>query len=85
MLLKAKRWAKVMIGVFSLLFLSLLLQSIFLPFDTTTEPTDMKMLRSYSDRKKLIIREYQNAKTNAIIHDTVLVKDIFIFRQLLKK
>ncbi len=53
------------------------------PFDTTTEPVDVSILKTYDSGSKLIIREYKNVKTNEIIHDTVLVKDNFIFRQII--
>lgn len=50
------------------------------PIDTTTHPTDIKIL-NYDDRgNKLVVRDYLNTKTNHKIRDTVLVKDYFIFR-----
>jgi hypothetical protein len=52
------------------------------PIDTTTDPVDVKTLWSSGDNRKLVVREYQNAKTNATIRDTVLVKDILIFRHV---
>ena len=68
----------------SLFFIYLILVTIteIYPMDTTTEPVDIKTLRIENDKRKLIVRQYENAKTNRIIHDTVLVKDIFIFRRI---
>ena len=73
------------IGVI-LLFFSLF-NSFFelYPIDTTTEPIDLAVLRVDSDGKKLISRQYKNAKTNRLLQDTVLVKDYFIFRTFIEK
>lgn len=53
------------------------------PIDTTTEPYDKSILKQFPDGSKLVAREYKNAKTNREIKDTVLVKDVFIFRKIL--
>jgi hypothetical protein len=53
----------------------------FHPIDTYTLPVDKSTLSIFPDGKKLIVRQYKNAKTNRQIQDTVLVKDVFIFRQ----
>jgi len=54
------------------------------PIDTTTQPRDIAVLRTNKDGSKLIVRERINAKTNGIIRDTALVKDNFIFRQVIE-
>jgi ABC-type transport system involved in multi-copper enzyme maturation permease subunit len=54
------------------------------PIETTTEPVDVIVLRRDKNGIKLIVREYKNAKTNRIIQDTVLVKDYFIFREIIE-
>lgn len=54
------------------------------PIDTTTQPHDISVLRTNEDGSKLVARERINAKTNGIIRDTVLVKDNFIFRQIIE-
>jgi len=68
-----------------LIFFGVLSCSEIYPIDTTTEPVDIKTIQTYTDGKKLVARQYENAKTNAVIKDTVLVKDIFIFRQVYDK
>lgn len=73
-------------------FLGVLLLLIFFinscaeiyPIDTTTQPKDISVLKIYEDSSKLVIRERINSKTNRIIRDTVLVKDNYIFRQIIK-
>lgn len=54
------------------------------PIDTTTKPIDVSILHINPDGTKLIVRERKNAKTNRVILDTVLVKDNFVFRQILE-
>lgn len=53
------------------------------PLDTTTQPKDIAVIQRGEDRRKLIVRERMNVKTNTIINDTVWVQDNFIFRQIL--
>ncbi len=54
------------------------------PIDTTTLPIDINTIEKLGTDKKRIIREYKNAKTNEKIIDTVIVKDIYIFRKICK-
>ena len=71
--------------IVTLLFLCLLHAYFQIhPIDTTTEPVDKALLRTDEKGNKLVAREYKNAKTNGVIQDTVLVKDFFIFRQIIK-
>jgi hypothetical protein len=51
------------------------------PIDTITQPNDLKTIQTYNDGKKLVVRQYKNAKTNVEIQDTVLVRDVFLFRR----
>jgi hypothetical protein len=55
------------------------------PIDTKTEPYDKTVLSRFTKGQKLIVREYQNAKTNGKIEDTVLVQDVFVFRKIFKR
>ncbi|MBP6127766.1 hypothetical protein [Flavobacterium sp.] len=68
------------------LFLILFINSCaeIYPIDTTTQPQDISVLQTNEDGSKLVVRERINAKTNGIIRDTVLVKDNFIFRQVIE-
>jgi hypothetical protein len=84
LLFRPASWLKSsMIVVFSLLFGMLSCSEIF-PFDTTTHPVDIQTLKTFDSGKKLVVRKYENAKTGWIIQDTVLVKDVFIFRRIYK-
>ena len=85
LLFRAASWLTISLGVIFLIFFGVLSWSEIYPIDTTTEPVDIKTIQIYTDGKKLIARQYKNAKTNAVIKDTVLVKDIFIFRQVYDK
>jgi hypothetical protein len=84
LLLRPKRWISVVAGIFFIAFLVSTLQSKISPIDTLTEPIDVATLSTYPDGRKVIIREFTNAKTNGVIRDTVLVKDMFIFRRIYK-
>ncbi len=81
---KATKTLTIPLGV--LLFLILFINSCaeIYPIDTTTQPQDISVLQTNDDGGKLVVRERINAKTNGIIRDTVLVKDNFIFRQVLE-
>lgn len=81
---KPKSSATIALGLIALLLFSVLTYFEFNPIDTTTKPTDIKTISIQADGKKLIVRQYKNAKTNAKIVDTVLVKDVYIFRQIFK-
>lgn len=85
LLFRAASWLTSSLGVIFLIFLGLLSYSEFYPIDTTTEPVDIKTVQTYTDGKKLVARQYENAKTNVIIEDTVLVEDVFIFRRIYDK
>lgn len=81
---KVYKTLTILLGV--ILLLIFLLGSILTiyPIDTTTAPIDITVLQTYEDGSKLIIREKINAKTNGTIRDTVLVKDLLIFRKILQ-
>lgn len=83
-LFKATKALTIPLGV--ILFLIFFINSCaeIYPIDTTTQPQDISVLQTNEDGSKLIVRERINAKTNGIIRDTVLVKDNFIFRQIIK-
>jgi len=85
LLFRAASWLTISLGLIFLIFFGVLSCSEIYPIDTTTEPVDIKTIQTYTDGKKLVARQYENAKTNAVIKDTVLVKDIFIFRQVYDK
>ena len=82
--LKASKMLTIPLGV--ILFSIFLINSYvdIYPIDTTTQPKDVSVLQICKNGNKLTVREYKNAKTNAIIKDTVLVKDKFIFRQIIE-
>ena len=82
LLFKASSWLTVPWGIllFSFLFINSCIE--IYPIDTTTQPIDIATLRIDKNGKKLIVRERINAKTNSPIRDTVLVKDVFIFRTI---
>lgn len=54
------------------------------PIETLTEPVDIGVLREENNGTKWVVRKYENAKTHQDIQDTVLVKDFFIFREIIK-
>ena len=85
LLFRAASWLTIPLGIIFLIFFGVLSCSEIYPIDTTTEIVDIKTIQTYTDGKKLVSRQYENAKTNAVIKDTVLVKDIFIFRQVFDK
>ena len=85
LLFRAASWLTISLGITFLIFFGVLYCSEIYPIDTTTEIVDIKTIQTYTDGKKLVSRQYENAKTNAVIKDTVLVKDIFIFRQVFDK
>ncbi len=68
--------------IFAFAFVILAYGEIY-PIDTTTEPIDVRTLEKHNNGDNLIVREYQNAKTGRIIHDTVKVHDYFIFRKFI--
>ena len=84
-LFKAPRGLRVFLGItFSLFFLGTAYSEIN-PIDTTTEPVDIQLLSTFSNNKKLIVRHRINGKTNSEILDTVVVKDVGIFRRVYPK
>jgi hypothetical protein len=85
LLFKAKKWVTIPWGLLLFTFLFINSCGEIYPIDTTTEPMDIATLQSDKDGNKLIVREYTNAKTDVQIRDTVLVKDIFIFRQFIER
>ena len=82
---RANRFVTAPVGLVLFLFLTINSCSEIYPIDTTTEPIDIALLYKDEIGNKLIAREYKNAKTNATIRDTVLVKDYFLFRELIDK
>lgn len=81
LLFKINKWLLVPWGILLLSFLIINSVSEIRSIDTTKEPTDLEILQIDKTGKKLVVREYTNAKKNELIQDTVLVKDFFIFRQ----
>lgn len=75
------QWLTIYVGIF--LFIMFMISALITiyPIDTHREPYDIAILKKYADGKKLIVREYKSSKTNKVIHDTLLVKDIGIFRR----
>jgi uncharacterized membrane protein YeiB len=82
---KPKSALTILIGIISLLIFMLLVLFKINPIDTTTQPVDFAIIKRFPNETKLISRQYENAKTTQKIIDTVLVKDIFIFRKILKE
>ncbi len=75
------QWLTIYVGIFLfIMFMVSTLITIY-PIDTHSEPYDIATLGKYADGKKLIVREYKSSKTNRVIHDTLLVKDIGVFRR----
>jgi hypothetical protein len=84
-LFKANKMLTIPLGILLFLIFIIISYSEIYPIDTTTQPVDISILKTFDNGNKLIVREYKNAKTNQIIQDTVLVKDTFIFRQIIEK
>jgi hypothetical protein len=84
LLFKANSIVTVPLGILLFLFFFVNSCSEIYPVDTTTEAVDIGVLGTYENGNKLIARRYKNVKTHRIIEDTVLVKDYFIFRQLIE-
>ncbi len=82
MLFNARKWILIPWGIILSIFLIISAYGEIKPIDTTTEPKDIEVYKTFSDGKKLVIREYENEKTGSVIHDTVLVKDCLIFRRI---
>jgi hypothetical protein len=83
LLFKVGKDLRAILGIFIFSFFFINSCSEIFPIDTTTEPVDIATLNTDKNGNKLIIREYKNVKTNEEIRDTVLVKDFFIFRELI--
>lgn len=52
------------------------------PLDTMTERFDKAILKKFPTGQKVMIRKYKNAKANQPHNDTVLVRDIWIYRKI---
>lgn len=85
LLFRVNAGLKIVLGILFILLLGILSCSEVYPIDTTTEPVDKMVLQTFGDGRKIVVRQYENAKTNAKIQDTILVRDIFIFRRLYEK
>ena len=83
-LLKASKILTIPLGVILFTFFIINSYAEIYPIDTTTEPRDISVLQRYENDSKLVVREYKNAKTNVLIKDTVVVRDKFIFRQIIE-
>ena len=83
-LCKANKILTILLGIILFFFFFINSCAEIYPIDTTTEPEDVSVLQTFENGNKMIAREYKNAKTNQIIKDTVLVKDKFIFRQIIE-
>ena len=82
LLLKVNKWLTIPLGIILSIFFVVNTLAEIRPIDTTSEPTDMTVLNTDSIGRKTIVRKYINAKTNRTIQDTVLVKDVLIFRYI---
>lgn len=81
---KMTSWLKHIAGPLFIIAFGVFSCSEIYPIDTTTKPEDVAILQILDNGRKKVIREYQNSKTNRLIRDTVLVKDVFIFRHIYK-
>jgi len=84
LLFNVNRSVTVALGIPLFLFFFINSCSEIYPIDTTTQPVDIGVLQTNENGNKMIARRYKNVKTNRIIQDTVLVKDYFIFRQIIE-
>ena len=85
LLVKVNKYIIISISViFTFAFIIMAWGEIY-PIDTTTEPVDTYTIATDSKGQRLIIREYENAKTGSIIYDTVKVHDYFIFRKFVDR
>jgi hypothetical protein len=82
---KPKSALTILIGIISSLVFFLLAFFEINPIDTTTQPIDISILKILPNKTKLICRQYENIKTTHQIVDTVLVKDISIFRKIIRE
>lgn len=82
---KPKSALTILIGIISSLIFLLLAFFEINPIDTITQPIDISILKTFPNETKLISRQYENAKTTHQIVDTVLVKDISIFRKIIRE
>lgn len=72
---------------FYFLILALTIVSTYLnfkPIDTYETPKDYKVLDVNNQDEKLIIQSKYSLKNDRIKHDTILVRDYFIFRKIIK-
>ncbi len=83
-LVRAPRLLNIFFGIVMFLLFCVASCATIFPVDTTSQPKDKVLLSSYADGRKKIIREFRNARAGAPVYDTVLVKDILIFRRLYK-
>ncbi|HEU4472703.1 MAG TPA: hypothetical protein VFR58_16525 [Flavisolibacter sp.] len=77
--------ANIIFGSILLFFFAVCACFTLNPIDTHTLPVDESTLFVYPDGKKVVVRSYQNAKTNGLIRDTVLVKEVYVFRQVIRR
>lgn len=85
LLLRPSNSVAIFLALIFLLVTSFISLLLIYPLDSTSQPVDITILHTNSDGKKLIVREKINLKHNYPIRDTILVKDIFIFRQICKR
>jgi hypothetical protein len=83
LLFRVDKDLRLILGILIFSFFFINSCSEIFPIDTTTEPVDIAILNTEGNGNKLIVRQYENVKTNEKIRDTVLVKDFFIFRELI--
>lgn len=83
MLFKPNEILVMLLGIVLFLIFFVYSCSEIYPIDTTTQPKDILILETYEDGTKLILRERISMKRNIPIQDKVLVKDNFIFRQII--
>jgi len=75
--------SKIFCGVTAIIISYFIFHLQFNPIDTNKYPVDKKVL-SKNRNEKIIVREMNKGKSNEIVNDTVKVKDIFIFRKIIK-
>jgi hypothetical protein len=85
LLIRVKRGATLPLGLVFLGLFALLTYGEIKPIDSQTNPIDIATLQTFPDGKKLVIRQYKNMKTNSLVLDTVLVKDVSVFRGLYER
>jgi len=75
--------SKIFCGAAAIIISYFIFHIQFNPIDTNKYPVDKKVL-SENRNEKIIVREKNKGTSKEIVNDTVKVKDIFIFRKIIK-